>query len=213
MPFSLSGSARLVVTVSVLLAVADTGNAFSTTIRLGVSLGRAHDSYNTRRNDVLFSSPLSSSSDSVSLDSPALNNNNNNNNNENVEFIRNPNIEASDEWELDCYSRPVVLEGKKLWEVLITDSTGSFRYIKTLPSNQVNSKQLRATVESVMEDYVDTNDLKAPTLIRFFRGAMFNMINIALSDIDVSRRPSRCTFALAQWLEERHREVYPKMQG
>lgn len=26
-------------------------------------------------------------------------------------------------------------------------------------------------------------------------------------------RPSRCTFALAQWLEERHKNVYPKMEG
>ena len=32
----------------------------------------------------------------------------------------------STEWELDCYSRPVVLsDGKKLWEVLLTDSTGA----------------------------------------------------------------------------------------
>jgi len=38
-------------------------------------------------------------------------------------------------------------------------------------------------------------------------------INIALSEIDVIAKPSRCTFALAQWLEERNREVYPKMEG
>jgi len=42
---------------------------------------------------------------------------------------------------------------------------------------------------------------------------MFNMINIALSDLDVVGRPSRCTYAIAQWLEERHRDVYPKMEG
>lgn len=38
-------------------------------------------------------------------------------------------------------------------------------------------------------------------------------INIALSEIDVVARPSRCTFALAQWIEERNRDVYPKMDG
>ena len=33
----------------------------------------------------------------------------------------------STEWELDCYSRPVVMaDGKKLWEVLLTDSTGMY---------------------------------------------------------------------------------------
>lgn len=117
----------------------------------------------------------------------------------------------SADWELDCYSRPVVAPGgKKLWEVLLTDSTGSFRFCKTLPSNQVNSKELRKTVEELMDDA--TLPVK-PTTIRFFRGAMFNMINIALTDLDIVGRPSRCTYAIAQWLEERHRDVYPGMEG
>jgi RNA-binding protein Tab2/Atab2 len=89
---------------------------------------------------------------------------------EELEFIdgRKP----SSDWELDCYSRPVVaVGGKKLWEVLLTDSSGSFRYRKALPSNQVNSKELRKTVEDLMEDArIDTK----PSTIRFFRGAMFN---------------------------------------
>ena len=38
-------------------------------------------------------------------------------------------------------------------------------------------------------------------------------INIALSEIDVIAKPSRCTFALANWIEERNRNVYPKMEG
>ena len=117
----------------------------------------------------------------------------------------------SEDWELDCYSRPVMTPGgKKLWEVLITDSTASFRFCKTLPSNKVNSKELRQAVEDLMEDpNIDTK----PSTIRFFRGAMFNMINIALSELDVVGRPSRCTNSIAQWLEERHRDVYPNMEG
>ena len=118
---------------------------------------------------------------------------------------------ATDAWELDCYSRPVVVPAtnKKLWEVLITDSAGSFRFRQTLPSNQVNSKTLRGIVENL----IDEADTK-PTIIRFFRGAMFNMMNIALSDIaEVTAKPSRCTLALASWLEERHSQVYPKMEG
>jgi hypothetical protein len=117
----------------------------------------------------------------------------------------------STDWELDCYSRPVVGSGgKKLWEVLVTDSTESFRFCKVLPSNQVNSKELRKTVEELIDDV--SLPVK-PTTIRFFRGAMFNMINIALSDLDVVGRPSRCTYAIARWLEERHRDVYPDMEG
>ena len=115
---------------------------------------------------------------------------------------------ATDEWELDCYSRPVVKNGKKLWEVLVTDSAGSFRYRHELPSNQVNSKMVR----QVVDDLIENSDTK-PNIIRFFRGAMFNMLNIALQDLSVTSRPSRCTLALATWLEERHRDVYPAMEG
>lgn len=115
---------------------------------------------------------------------------------------------ATDEWELDCYSRPVVVNGKKLWEVLITDSNGSFRFRQALPSNQVNSK----TVRGVVDDLMERSDVK-PNTIRFFRGQMFNMINIALSELAVTSKPSRCTFTLAAWLEELHRDVYPKLDG
>lgn len=98
--------------------------------------------------------------------------------------------------------------GKKLWEVLITDSAGSFHYRQPLPSNSVNSK----TVRQVVDDLMEQAEVK-PNTIRFFRGAMFNMINIALSELPVTAKPSRSTFALAAWLEERHRDVYPKMEG
>ena len=147
---------------------------------------------------------VSSSTETSGETSPALP--------EDEELIFNSNVKPSSDWELDCYSRPVVVAGgKKLWEVLITDSTGSFRYKKVLPSNAVNSKAVRQTVEELIEN---TPQLEVkPTTIRFFRGAMFNMINIALKELDVVGRPSRCTFALSTWLEERHRDVYPKMDG
>ena len=100
----------------------------------------------------------------------------------------------SDEWELDCYSRPVLVNGKKLWEVLLIDSTGSFRFLRALPSNQVNSRQLRQIVEQVM----DEADVK-PTTIRFFRGAMFNMVrcgvkkSLAVLLSSLSYSPSACS--------------------
>jgi len=101
-----------------------------------------------------------------------------------------------------------MVNGKKLWEVLVTDANGSFRLCETLPSNRVNSRELRR----VIEDAIEQAETK-PNMVRFFRGAMFNMINIALSEVDVVAKPSRCTFALAQWLEERNRNVYPAMEG
>ena len=115
----------------------------------------------------------------------------------------------SEEWELDCYSRPVLVEGgKKLWEVLLTDSTGEFKYLKTLPSNLVNSRNLRRVVEEVVEAAP-----VRPRVIRFFRGQMFNMISIAIQGLDVEVRPSRRVHSLLSWLEERERSVYPQMPG
>jgi RNA-binding protein Tab2/Atab2 len=121
---------------------------------------------------------------------------------------------STDEWELDCYSRPVLVAGKKLWEVLVTDSNSSFRYRCTLPSSQVNSKRVREIVEQLIET-LSTTDLQRPTVIRFFRGAMYNMLSIALNGLeeDVTARASRCTYALADWLQERHAKVYPNMSG
>lgn len=115
----------------------------------------------------------------------------------------------SAEWEIDCYSRPVMCDdGKKLWEVLITDSDGGFRYIKTLPSNLVNSRTLRKIVEEIM----DLSPVR-PKVIRFFRNQMFNMVTIALSTLDVEVKPSRRTHSLFMWLEEREKNVYPTMSG
>eukprot|EP00981_Chlorochromonas_danica_P009893 scaffold2865_cov160-Ochromonas_danica.AAC.4 len=99
-------------------------------------------------------------------------------------------------------------DGKKLWEVLVTDSTGSFRYLKPLASNLVNSRNLR----KIMEDLIDSSPVK-PKTIRFFRNQMFNMITIALSTLNVDVKPSRRTTNLCMWLQEREDFVYPRMKG
>ena len=117
--------------------------------------------------------------------------------------------DMTDEWELDCYSRPVMgTDGKKLWEILLTDSEGSFRYLKTIPSNLVNSRNLRNAVEEIMEQAP-----VRPKMIRFFRNQMFNMITIALSTLEVEVKPSRRTHNLFSWLSEREKFIYPKMAG
>lgn len=115
----------------------------------------------------------------------------------------------SDEWELDCYSRPVVNEdGKKLWEILITDSVGDFRFLKAIPSSLVNSRNLR----NIIEEVIDLAPVR-PRTIRFFRGQMLNMISIALSTLEVEVKPSRQTPNLFMWLAEREKGIYPLMPG
>lgn len=122
-----------------------------------------------------------------------------------------PGAKISNEWELDVYSRPVVAaDGKKLWELLICDSTGNLRHVSPIPSNMVNSREVRKTIEGVIESAPGGS---RPTVIRFFRNAMFNMIDIALKEVEVAVKPCRTTYAMYQWLEERERDVYPKMAG
>jgi hypothetical protein len=117
--------------------------------------------------------------------------------------------DMTDEWELDVYSRPVMnSDNKKLWEILITDSAGSFRYLKTIPSNLVNSRNLRNAVEEIMESAP-----VRPKIIRFFRNPMFNMITIALSTLEIEVKPSRRTHNMFSWLNEREKYIYPAMPG
>jgi len=120
------------------------------------------------------------------------------------------NAEMQAVWELDFYSRPVQgADGKKLWELLVTDGAGTFRHVEAVPSNCVNSRELRTRVQRLIDDA----DVR-PTTIRFFRAQMKNMITIALSELSaVACKPRRVTYALYDWLEERERDVYPGMPG
>ena len=120
---------------------------------------------------------------------------------------------VSTEWELDCFSRPVLVEGKKLWELLLVDATGQWREVVVLPASGVNSVAVRKAVEAVI-----ARAPVKPTVIRFFRRQMLNMLTIALNGVASARPnlrvlPSRSTHALYDWIEERELEVYPAMEG
>jgi hypothetical protein len=112
-------------------------------------------------------------------------------------------------WELDFFSRPVVgSDGKKLWEMILTDASGAFEHVEAIPNSMVNSRELRKRIEAVIAD----SPVK-PATVRFFRSQMFNMITIALTGLDVQIRPSRRTYALFRIIKERETEVYPTMSG
>ncbi len=51
---------------------------------------------------------------------------------------------TSSVWELDFCSRPIVDErGKKVWELLICDPTRSFEHALYVPTNKINSGEVR----------------------------------------------------------------------
>jgi len=112
-------------------------------------------------------------------------------------------------WEIDFFSKPVLNEnGKKIWELIIINNKGTFEHIESVPNNLINSKELRKRINFVI------NSAKVrPIAVKFFRAQMFNMINIALSEIELNVRPSKKTRLLFEKLKQRDETVYNKMNG
>lgn len=120
-------------------------------------------------------------------------------------------------WELDFYSRPIRDENnKKLWEVLICESPLNiqtteeqlFCYNKFCSAQNVNSIFLKDTLNEAIEAAGTT-----PKKIRFFRRQMNNMISKACDDIGITALPSRRTYALQKWIQQRLDQVYPQQEG
>lgn len=120
-------------------------------------------------------------------------------------------------WELDFYSRPLFDENqKKLWEVLICESPldvtrspdSLFRYAEYVDSAEVNSLRLRQAIERAI-----AQASAPPNKIRFFRRQMNNMILKACEDADIPTAPSRRTYHLNRWLEDRLTDFYPHQPG
>jgi predicted CoA-binding protein len=120
-------------------------------------------------------------------------------------------------WELDFYSRPILDENnKKLWEVVICESPidierspeSLFKYTQFTNNTTVNSIWLREAIEEAISQASE-----APKKIRFFRRQMNNMITKACEDAGIEAVPSRRTYYLDRYLQERMEKVYPKEPG
>ncbi|GFE69766.1 Tab2/Atab2 family RNA-binding protein [Chroococcus sp. FPU101] len=120
-------------------------------------------------------------------------------------------------WELDYYSRPVLDdEKKKLWEVLICESPTEitqkpetlFKYSEFCSNKTVNSIWLQEAIGKAITQAGET-----PRKIRFFRRQMNNMILKACEDLGITAAPSRRTYALNAWLEQRNQTFYPEQPG
>ena len=127
-----------------------------------------------------------------------------------ITLIENEKINSEPEiWEIDFFSKPVLNEsGKKLWELIITNNKGTFEHVESVPNNLINSKELRKRINLIIK----SAKIK-PVAIKFFRTQMFNMINIALSELELNIRPSRKTRLLFEKIKERENTVYKTMNG
>eukprot|EP00929_Paragymnodinium_shiwhaense_P099483 TRINITY_DN6114_c0_g1_i1.p1 TRINITY_DN6114_c0_g1~~TRINITY_DN6114_c0_g1_i1.p1 ORF type:complete len:521 (+),score=114.63 TRINITY_DN6114_c0_g1_i1:97-1563(+) len=122
---------------------------------------------------------------------------------------------VSDEWEIDCFSRPVNKDGKKMWELLLTDANAVYRRVAQMKPTRVNS----VVVQKIISIFIEESKVK-PKTIRYFRKVMKNMLNVALNSIKdeqdmktLAILPSRNCHMLRRWIQYRERVVYPNMEG
>lgn len=123
--------------------------------------------------------------------------------------------DVSPEWEVDCFSRPVMEDGKKIWELLVTDKNAAYRRVAQMKPTRVNS----VVVEKILAIFISEAKVK-PKSIRFYRKVMKNMLTVALQNVrgtqDLPKLkilPSRNCHMLRRWLTYREEQVYPKMPG
>jgi hypothetical protein len=130
---------------------------------------------------------------------------------------------TSPDWELDYYSRPILEpDGKKRWELLICstpqvptsgeESGPSFRWVMPCPASSVNSIWLKEALEQALVAAAEQG-FGPPRRLRCWRASMRTMVQRAAEGLGMELVPSRRTYALVSWLQEREREVYPQEPG
>eukprot|EP00897_Mesotaenium_endlicherianum_P004928 jgi/Mesen1/4463/ME000227S03477 len=120
------------------------------------------------------------------------------------------NFDGIVEWELDFCSRPILDErGKRVWELLVCDSSRRLQHTEYFPSNRINSATLRDALLRIIQE----RGAPRPQKVRFFRAQMQNIISKACAELDIRPVPSQRCVTLVQWLEERYTDVYTQHPG
>ncbi|KAL9262078.1 TAB2 homolog, chloroplastic-like protein [Drosera capensis] len=118
--------------------------------------------------------------------------------------------ESITEWELDFSSRPILdIRGKKIWELVVCDSSLSLQYTKYFPNNVINSITLKEAIASVS----DQLGVPLPEKIRYFRSQMQTIITKACKELSIKPIPSKRCVSLLLWLEERYETIYTRHPG
>jgi hypothetical protein len=127
------------------------------------------------------------------------------------------------DWELDYYSRPILEpDGKKRWELLICStpqvqtpdqpSGATFRWVQACPASSVNSIWLKEALEQALAAAA-AQGFGPPRRLRCWRASMRTMVQRAAEGLGLELVPSRRTYALVTWLQERERDIYPQESG
>jgi hypothetical protein len=105
---------------------------------------------------------------------------------------------------------------KKLWELLVCDADRTFEFTRFCSGAEANARWLQLTLSEAIALWQGQNQLSEtvkPEKIRFFRRPMIAIISRACEALGIPAQPSRRTFAMVQWLQERSQSVYPEHPG
>lgn len=100
-------------------------------------------------------------------------------------------------WQADFYRRPLRDASEQvLWELLICDPTRTFTYEALCPQSEANATWLVSQIQLAAGQQL-------PDLIQVFRPQSLSLITSAGERLGIPVEPTRLTFALKQWLQER----------
>jgi hypothetical protein len=105
-------------------------------------------------------------------------------------------------WELDFYRRPLQDEaGNPLWELLVCDLVGDFRFVAVCPQAEARADWLLVQLQAL----VDAGHPR-PDRIHVFRPQTLNLLETAGNPLGISIEATRRTPTLKRWLEEKAHE-------
>jgi hypothetical protein len=111
-------------------------------------------------------------------------------------------------WEVDFYRRPVQdASGNALWELVVCDETGTFRYSAFCPQSEASAGWLVQHLQQLF----DAGQPK-PNCIQTFRPATLNLLQSAGETLGIPVQGSRATLAVKQYLAELAQQ-YPTLPG
>jgi hypothetical protein len=100
-------------------------------------------------------------------------------------------------WQADFYHhRQQQAAGQVLWELLICDRDRSFHFEASCPQSEANSHWVAVQLQLAA-------DGNLPDVIQVFRPQSLGLIEQAGRSLGINVEPTRRTFALKQWLQEK----------
>jgi hypothetical protein len=109
-------------------------------------------------------------------------------------------------WQADFYRRPLKDDlGRSLWELLLCNPTGSFKYEAFCPQSEANATWL-------VTQFGIAAGGKLPDKIQVFRPQSLSLIETAAQQLGIATEATRRTNALKQWLQEKAPQ-YPNMSN